>query len=817
LAAPEANRRGEQLVSEVGALIVKLQAETAQFREDLGKVKSDLDSVGDSGGRAGAGVSGGMYEARASLMLVEDSVGVRLPRALNTLIARMPGIGQAFSMMLPIAGVAVAVEVIGKLIEKHRELAENVDKMKSAQENLEGTIGSVYGGLHDKLLQAGIAADELAGRHLSAVKKELELIDNQSLSEIAQSFDELAGAAEKSLSLIKAGMFEVGSGGEAARASLSKFQSQYEMLLKTGKGDEANKLLDDKITREEAILALQTAAASKEGTGVEQMQRRTDAVKGLVELAGQVVDFDDKSIESERELLEVLHAEANARETILQTANVKKGTVANKEGQRELSAEVELVKALQAQTEKYNESLSQVAQTKAETAIASAKGGSAGDPAAQLSQQKQAIEEQRALSLSAINDTKAAKLAAYLVEQQAAGADADKQRSALIGYLGALKEAAGESAKIQASMDKKGEQADAAAMAEKIKLAIEANKSMVAIAVSATKEEETAKLDGAKSAAAANNAMHSLGLESERQYIQNKIALSEMEFAEKRKSLNAQIELENAAADMANESGDSKGESEALEKANQLRSQRNTLDADFKAQLILQEAEAEKLASSWKNYFTNMKNETQDLSTTIRENLQKSMTQFEDQFANSMAKCIVEGKNLGMAMRKEAEQMAESMISSLVKWLEQWIITHVMANVIGKSTGETQIAAASGLAGANMVASWAAAPFPIDALAPAMGAQAAAAALAFSAETGGGVPGTGPVPLLAHGGETIVTKALTDRVEASERNGSNGGDMHMHYSPIVHAMDASGVDRVLTKHGSDFERAARNVARRRNK
>ena len=98
-------------MSEIGALIVKLQAETAEFREDLGKVKVDLDDLSDKGGQAGRGMSAGMGEARGGLMLVEESVGVKLPRHLNSLIAQIPGVGAAFAMMLPIAGVVVAIEI----------------------------------------------------------------------------------------------------------------------------------------------------------------------------------------------------------------------------------------------------------------------------------------------------------------------------------------------------------------------------------------------------------------------------------------------------------------------------------------------------------------------------------------------------------------------------------------------------------------------------------------------------------------------------------------------------------------------------------
>ncbi len=125
-------------MSEIGALIVRLQAETAQFREDMGKVKSSLTDLQGGASKTGESFTN-IGEARGGLMLVEESVGVRLPRHLNSLIAQIPGVGSAFSaMMLPIAGVVVAVEVIGKLIEHHDALAAAI--RKAADENVNAAI-----------------------------------------------------------------------------------------------------------------------------------------------------------------------------------------------------------------------------------------------------------------------------------------------------------------------------------------------------------------------------------------------------------------------------------------------------------------------------------------------------------------------------------------------------------------------------------------------------------------------------------------------------------------------------------------------------
>jgi predicted HicB family RNase H-like nuclease len=77
---------------------------------------------------AGSKMSESFGEARGSLMLVEESLGVHIPRHLTSLIAEIPGVGTAFAAMLPLAGVLAAIGVIGHLIEKHEELQEALRK-----------------------------------------------------------------------------------------------------------------------------------------------------------------------------------------------------------------------------------------------------------------------------------------------------------------------------------------------------------------------------------------------------------------------------------------------------------------------------------------------------------------------------------------------------------------------------------------------------------------------------------------------------------------------------------------------------------------
>src|SRR6202051_880348 len=133
-------------MSEVGALIIKLQAETAEFRADLGKVKGDLDEFAGKSQEAGQAMNYSMHEAKGGLMLVEESVGVHIPRHLNALLAQIPGVGALFANMLPIIGVVAAIAIITKLIEKH-------DEMKDKAAATQAAYVAFAGGAHDSLTQ----------------------------------------------------------------------------------------------------------------------------------------------------------------------------------------------------------------------------------------------------------------------------------------------------------------------------------------------------------------------------------------------------------------------------------------------------------------------------------------------------------------------------------------------------------------------------------------------------------------------------------------------------------------------------------------
>jgi hypothetical protein len=756
-------------MSEVGALIIKLQAETAQFREDMGKVKGDLADLKGTSQETGGAMEYSFTQARGSIMLTENALGVHVPRALNTLLTQIPAVGAAFAMMLPLVGVFAAIEIIGKLIEKHRELKEQAEKTAEAQNNLAGVIGTTFRGLEDKLLRAGIQADELRGNHLAALQKQLELIDHQSMQDLAHEFDVLAKAADAAFVQLKAHWYQFGSGSDRAKHSLDEFQSQYELLLKTGKDAEANALLDDKIKKEEEILRLQKQARDNQTIiGLHGMTQNGDYIKyeeAIIELRKQDIGITEKEITSSQDLVDILHAQAAAREKILATSKQEKANVTTKDVLKTLSDEVTLTKILTAGTDAHAAALRKLAQTKAEMALAGEKGREQS-PDEKLAAELQAIRLEQDAAVEAADQILASKKTLYAEELKAAGQNVAKKKELDAQYLNSVRAHDDTLAQIDADAQKKAVAATAKTEAEKERMATAAEQqtadSVLAIEINAAKQREKVQQQQAKDELTLHRISRQQAMEIEIQSIQQATLTEVKGYQDRIKALD-------------------KYASDYLKKVEQL---------ETKIKEVTKKGE-------------------DDVTQIKKAALQKQLVdtqQAEDRMyqaiATDIAKSIVMNQSLVQSFRQTGEQLIEGMLKNLII-MELTHDKEKLINAKGAFDKSYNWASAWGGPIAGAIA----------------GATSFAAVMAF--EQGGKIPGEGAVPIIGHGGETVVTRALTDRVEQAEgkSNGAAGGDMHMHnvFAPQIHAFDSEGVDRVLSKHNTTFQRHISSALRKMNK
>jgi hypothetical protein len=212
----------------IGTLTVDLVANTASFSGDMGKAAASAEDFGKKASAAGQQVEYSMSEAKGGMMLMSEELGVHIPRHLQTLIAEIPAVGAAFGSMLPLVGVIAAIAIIEKLVAKNQEAKE---KLAQGWDKFGAETLTVFDDLDDQMLKVGKTADELAGRHLAALAKELELIDHASLRELAQEFGKLEKSAHGLMLEMKSSWYEILSGSQGADNALSQFTNRYDIFL----------------------------------------------------------------------------------------------------------------------------------------------------------------------------------------------------------------------------------------------------------------------------------------------------------------------------------------------------------------------------------------------------------------------------------------------------------------------------------------------------------------------------------------------------------------------------------------------------------
>lgn len=217
--------------------------------------------------------------------------------------------------------------------------------------------------------------------------------------------------------------------------------------------------------------------------------------------------------------------------------------------------------------------------------------------------------------------------------------------------------------------------------------------------------------------------------------------------------LRQKVELEKAAGGTANEQ--------------QLDAQILTLKRQTNAKLLSLDNQFIKQSESfWKQY----------------------SKQIEGTFQGAVNGMLFQGQTLQQGMQQVFIGIAEDGIKWITQWAETWIaqnvLAHTQATATATAANATQAAQATGLAGVNALASFAAAPWPVDIGAPAFAAaiMADAAGMASLASAAGGwerVPADGMMAQL-HKDEMVLPARIAEPMRKTFGSGGGGGTTHVH-------------------------------------
>ena len=786
-------------MASLGELVISIKANTVEFTDGAGNCVAKLRNMGDESEKVGKKMTSSMGEARGGLMLTEHLLGVPLPRHLNSLIAQIPGVGAAFATMLPIVGVLLAVEIIGKLIAKHEELAHKIREAAESMANvtvkqddqtnslilqnlkLDDQIAKLEGrpsknALEEALIKAHDAVDKLAsGFAADFVKIDGILFDATTLTH--KFMEGLRGGHD--ITALVNGIDGIQKPLGVVNAAMAKLNETRMHLADAVPGSEEEKSL--------------TAELAKNYGAVET------AAKAALQAANDYGSQDKKLIGALTEaVITAGHAVQDLKLVEAQPPKEQKIDDLTKRA-KAYHDELSDLKAVRAAVDEHSAALRKQAQTQAEIVTARDRGEEKPktDTSVDENTQKEiaSAELTKESAIKAADDVLETKRQIYNEELKDASKTAAEIKTLGDVWKRDVQQNTDAVTEIGLEYEKRSVSAYAAGEREKRELAKEAARERQAL------EDETLRTtisDIAMAKAATMESVHT--------------QLAEHEISAKR-ALTLEIQ---AVKDQVN------ADKSALDQriAN--------LDRNNAEQLKkIQKFEAEKKKIEQKGNL-----EITKLDNDAEKSRIKNIETYEKQFNQSMAKCIVTGKGLGSAMKSMAEQMTEAMIMQLLKYLEKKIGVTAMIEAVESAMGIKSAAqkaaeavatqaldSTTGTANAGLAATSAAAEAGLAAPEVAAETFATVEPYAFMAHGGqfSGYGGGDRIPTMLEAGESVVTKELTRSV-AQSQGGSNGGGHVIQHSPTynVSTMDSRGFSSMLQKHDAEFQAHAVATMRKLN-
>jgi hypothetical protein len=805
------------MAAPVWVLSVDLQTKTATFQSGMAEAaKSARGAFTDIKGGSkelGSEVGGNMGVARHGVMLLTEEFGVHLPRGLVTFLAELGPVGAAMEAAFPflaiILGATLLLEHLAKMREEGQKLTEDQVKFGLAAQN-------AFNGLDDKLLQAGIRADDLNNNHLGALAKQLTLIDHQSLAELAHEFGELAKSADSVFEDLKSHWYTFGIGSSGAKHALTEFQGEYQKLLAQGKDSEAADLLKGTRDSAQKVLDLQKQAAATAGnsgaSGGGDREKLLAHEASLNGLKSAGVGYTEKEVQAQQTLLDALNAQVQIQGKVAELkkqddANVKRTTA----GQMSAEAATAARAAVESQLRIGQQAIA------ADRATATA----------QLDIHRASVADREAVDVAFADRELALQLSANHKELEALDKLAKDYPNALKGLHEKAEELEAQHAAKVTEIQQRATIAQAAkdlqtmeqSEREKIEITQQGSAARLSAIAAALHAEEAAGLQDTSFYRDLLNQRVEAARQASEEEAKEKAQAGALMAAydEKMGSMSVAAQKEHQALiDSSRRMTDQMRVSEAINAANQdyaiqltaIAQQIAALDKggkDYNNKLLELQNKQKEMIQAHENEITAIKDKA-EIERNSR--ILGADKQFNDTIASGMTQALMGHKSFAAEMNSIGNTVVTGMMENAIK--------SVLANDFTKESDAAAAARKAYLTGEAIGG-----PAGIV-LGPIFAAAAFASVMAFQSGTDY-VPGFGTgdkVPAMLEPGEGVVPGGVMDNLRKMASSGNMGGGdhYHAHVSPTYHlqALDTDGMDKILKAHAETLSKHVGNELRRMN-
>ena len=755
----------------VATLTVDLVARTASFDGPMenspNKARKSAKDIQDAFNKMD------FSEARGGLMLIDDLIGIHMPRHAAAFVSQIPGITAAFNAMFPVAAIAVAVKAIDDAFDAAKRHHEELLKEADASMVAAAAIGKHAEALHIGNLKL---EDRLALLHHQIPQNGVAIAMADGKTAVDALIVSLEKAIETEAKLEKGeqqGFLNRLVFGDNGSAGMATKLAQFDADVKELQGN----------------IALAESRSDALGTAIfrHELQRRLDSMKDFVAQQRKAVqDASDafilKRVGPETDFDRGSTARIIAMQYATQLATEK------------FKDQNAAVDRLETAVNNYGRASAQIARSVTDNVHVVNKELS--DSADQ--------ETQRLNRMSAEFSKREFEHRQLVLKRAEAEAKMyDEGQAALAKMLNA--ESAGDARKAAADSQSQQRSDAILQLMREISDQDAVHSARMAVATGHMTEQQATlqalnTLENNKSVA-----LKAINLELDAQIVKVK-ALSAATFGGMSGTEDQKAEFRRAT-----------------DEYQKMEERKLQITKQFNAQIS---AEQLKLANNEHSQWRKMALDFQQTMTHMSQFGRQTLGQLN----SSLAQFVVTGQ--GNFRQLEATAI-ESFIEMALQYVESKLIMIAMDKLFGsdgkdslqkqKEKNAALASSSAALAGANTLAITSAEYLPptpeiLAGVAYGMGMGFSAAA---SASRGAILPNR-EMLVHTHPEEMILPQHIANFVvgAADRASGDGGGDVHHHYnvvySPSIQAVDAAGVERMLDKHSAVFTRKIHSTIRRMN-
>jgi hypothetical protein len=817
----------------VSTLTVDLVARTASFEGPMGKAsdtgKKSAKDIQDSFNKMDLG------EARGSIMVLGEEIGVHLPRHVQAFVATLPGVAAAMDAAFPVLAVIAIGAAIYKATEsaqKHREEMEkdrqavlnNVDAMVKHTESmqmsnlkLQDQIALLEGRpAKNKLMEALLEAKGAAGD----LFHELQNVNNMAIA----SLEKLSAGGLNAEWLT--GVVRTSSETEDATNKIKALSNAQKAYFDAVQRGGLTVTREDEVKRATAEVE-KLALAWKEATDarVNDNSRVRKPNQGLNSQGFQEFHFEidprlhqaaEAKVQNERIAQNQIFAivsQSQQQMTAMQEAQVgirKKGTL------EQADADIQNLDKVYAATKQVT--AEQTKQAIAGYQVQFDQGKITAEQLAELKQQS--LDKQYQAELAHLEKVKALEAGrpelVKQTDQQIAALNSSHQAQILSAYAATL-----------AKQSELNKSFYLSVLADNDKDVAEFQKGIQAKAKATIDFQKSyqsgfdkilllTKEIGDQDALQAQNLAVATGHMTQQQAVQQALATLDKNKADALANINHELDAQLAKVNALAQAGGTTNNpayNQAVLAYQSMEAKKLEITKQFNQQINAENLKAaNNEQSQWRKMALDFGQVQQHMNDLARQSL--------GQMNSSIAAFVVTGTG---NFRQLAVSAAESFVSMALEYVESKTIMLAIDALFGGNRDKDKEKA---IAGNVMLASSAAAVSAAQTLAltsavflppvpESLAAMAYSVGMGFaglaSAERGAILPNR-EMLVHTHPNEMILPQNIANfMVNAASNSSGTGGGTHHHifapvFAPVIHAVDGTGVDRMLQVHGDKFKR-----------